>query len=250
MSCIITYNGQNFTQEDFLEYLKTQIPTSNIIKPGVAELFESNPELANAVYSALGFGTQPQIPSQQKQQAQQQYSQYLDTIFPDSKVKDIVYHGTTAQFDKFNTRPDKTSGSRYTNEAAFFTTDIELANKYGKDIGGKTIYSLVNLTNPKTYRKKGEGLDLSKPRSFTEEVRTKLQQEGFDGAVNTRYDGEYAVFEPEQIHILGGKQDIEGFKNWVDNFQKVSSNSSQQVQQDFNTPTDVDSFAEEAFKCK
>ena len=28
MSCIITYNGQNFTQEDFLEYLKTQIPSS------------------------------------------------------------------------------------------------------------------------------------------------------------------------------------------------------------------------------
>ena len=28
MSCIITYNGQNFTQEDFLDYLKSQIPTS------------------------------------------------------------------------------------------------------------------------------------------------------------------------------------------------------------------------------
>ena len=28
MSCIITYNGQNFTQEDFLEYLKSQIPTT------------------------------------------------------------------------------------------------------------------------------------------------------------------------------------------------------------------------------
>jgi hypothetical protein len=26
----------------------------------------------------------------------------------------------------------------------------------------------------------------------------------------------YAVFEPEQIHILGSKQDIEGFSNWVE----------------------------------
>ena len=32
--------------------------------------------------------------SQQKQQALQLYSQYLKTIFPDSQVKDIVYHGT------------------------------------------------------------------------------------------------------------------------------------------------------------
>ena len=28
MSCIITYNGQNFTQEDFLDYLKSQIPST------------------------------------------------------------------------------------------------------------------------------------------------------------------------------------------------------------------------------
>ena len=42
MSCIITYNGQNFTQEDFLEYLKSQIATSNIKKPGVEEIFQEN----------------------------------------------------------------------------------------------------------------------------------------------------------------------------------------------------------------
>jgi hypothetical protein len=36
------------------------------------------------------------ITPQQKATAQQLYSQYLDTIFPDSKVKDIVYHGTTS----------------------------------------------------------------------------------------------------------------------------------------------------------
>ena len=32
MSCIITYNGQNFTQEDFLDYLKSQIPVSQSTK--------------------------------------------------------------------------------------------------------------------------------------------------------------------------------------------------------------------------
>ena len=43
------------------------------IRDGVSELFESNPELVN-------IGTP------------QQYSQYLDSIFPGSKVKDILYH--------------------------------------------------------------------------------------------------------------------------------------------------------------
>ena len=40
------------------------------IKPGVSEFFESNPELAS-----IG--------------STEQYSQYLDTIFPDSKVEEI-----------------------------------------------------------------------------------------------------------------------------------------------------------------
>jgi len=39
-----------------------------------------------------------QITPQQKATAQQLYSQYLDTIFPDSKVKDIVYHATFKNF--------------------------------------------------------------------------------------------------------------------------------------------------------
>ena len=55
---------------------KGNVPESEYtpqIKPGVEELFESNPELAS-------IGTA------------EQYSQYLDSVFPDSKVKDIVYH--------------------------------------------------------------------------------------------------------------------------------------------------------------
>jgi predicted NAD-dependent protein-ADP-ribosyltransferase YbiA (DUF1768 family) len=54
------------------------------------------PEVVMTVRDMLkeeGFSTQPQITPQQKQQAQQQYSQYLDSVFPDSKVKDIVYRG-------------------------------------------------------------------------------------------------------------------------------------------------------------
>ena len=43
------------------------------IKPGVQELFDINPELASV-------GTP------------EQYSAYLDSIFPESRIKDIVYH--------------------------------------------------------------------------------------------------------------------------------------------------------------
>ena len=56
--------------------------SNNIPKEGVPELFGSSPELAN-------IGTQ------------EQYSEYLDAIFPDSKVKDIKQHVTESNFEFF-----------------------------------------------------------------------------------------------------------------------------------------------------
>jgi hypothetical protein len=53
---------------------ETTIVEQPVIKKGVEELFNSNPELST-------IGTQ------------EQYSQYLDTVFPNSKIKDIVYKG-------------------------------------------------------------------------------------------------------------------------------------------------------------
>ena len=70
------------------------------VKEGVEDLFESNPELAN-------IGTQTQ------------YSQYLDTIFPDSKVKDIVYH--------FSKDSNKQSFKEWVDTAKFGNT---LQNTY------------------------------------------------------------------------------------------------------------------------
>ena len=71
-NCYIVYKGKNYTQEDFLDFLKTQIPVSQSTKQGVDEVFKENPELAS-------IGTE------------QQYSQYLETIIPGGE---LAYHGT------------------------------------------------------------------------------------------------------------------------------------------------------------
>jgi hypothetical protein len=75
------------------------------IKPGVQELFEINPELASV-------GTP------------EQYSAYLDSIFPQSKVKDVVYHGTNKKFDKF----DKRFTQSLENLIFFFKNKINAKN--------------------------------------------------------------------------------------------------------------------------
>lgn len=158
----------------------------NIIKPGVAELFDSNPELAN-------IGTQ------------EQYSQYLDTIFPNSKVKDIVYHGSySSNIEKF----DKsfigvTSGN---DEGTFhFTVDKSIASD--KYVG----YGRKGAKDGKVY---SAVLNIKQPNDT---------QPNYDGSLMYGEDKELYVYEPEQIHILGGKQDIEGFKKFVDGKNNVQS---------------------------
>jgi len=67
-----------FGKEDDADYS----PSFDSVKPGVEGLFNDNPELSS-------IGTK------------EEYSQYLNSIFPDSKVKDIVYHSSKNKFDNF-----------------------------------------------------------------------------------------------------------------------------------------------------
>jgi hypothetical protein len=99
--------------------------TQSVGKEGVTELFESTPELAN-------IGTP------------QQYSQYLDSIFPESKVKDIVYHGTHTRFNKF----DKSlSGSKtkasINGKGFFFSNSLGIAQGYRQSLEQSNIYNDV-----------------------------------------------------------------------------------------------------------
>lgn len=167
------------------------------VKEGVDFVFEQNPEL-----SEIGN--------------QQQYSKYLDTIFPDSKVRDIVYHGTGEVFETFN------------KKRTYFAKELEYAKSFpdwqtkGKKENKRIINAIVNIQNLRNVNKYIDNagieptdrniLSFSNSANFEKQSR----EEGFDGLeVSVKNMDEIVVFEPEQIHILGGKQDIENFKKFV-----------------------------------
>jgi predicted NAD-dependent protein-ADP-ribosyltransferase YbiA (DUF1768 family)/alkylated DNA repair dioxygenase AlkB len=151
------------------------------VKPGVSELFESNTELAS-------IGTP------------QQYSAYLDTIFPDSKVKDIVYHQGKEDFEKFDLSKSTESPVIY---FSYYkpTTSI---------FGDKTKSLILNFKNPFIEK------DSLQYDSLEQTYKDKFVEEGYDAIITPNEIG--VAFEPEQIHILGNKQDIEGFKEFVKKF--------------------------------
>jgi hypothetical protein len=233
------------------EYTKLMTQPTTSIKPGVQELFDSNPELADEVYEALGFFKSKQqktetpeefekrtgrrmkmweymknmapddteITDKQHQQALQQYSAYLDSIFPDSKVKEILYHMTSDSGKKgieekgrflkpgevgYQKSDYVTTGGIYFTDNNFYDEETKM---YGSPISGAFgsafISAILNIKNPL--------IDLTK--SFGD--ISKVDLKGHDGFVGTNESKEIGVLEPDQIHILGSKQDIEGFKKFV-----------------------------------
>jgi hypothetical protein len=103
---------------------------------------------------------------------------------------------------------------------ASFTTDFKTANEYtkrneaGKDY--RVVSTILNINNPKYV-------------DYVEASFIKEKPTEYDAYIDPTNDGlnhdEYIVFEPEQIHVIGGKNDIEGFKEFVQGkqFQKLTA---------------------------
>ena len=174
-------------KEDLSDQMGVQFQNSASIKPSVSEIFQENPEL-----SPIG--------------TEEEYSEYLDTIFPDSKVKDIVYHGTDKIFEEFSKDAEKATIS---DQGIFFAPTKNQARNSGKIIVKAVINSNPLISDNRIER-------------ISEKKKQELISQGYNGYVYSYNKiissaDDIVVFEPEQIHILGSKQDIEGFKDWKSN---------------------------------
>jgi hypothetical protein len=192
----------------------TGVSTSTI-KEGVEELFNENPELST-------IGTP------------QQYSQYLDGIFPDSKVKDIVYHGSIYDNKKFK------DSTRVTGH--YFSTTpkeaLQHAQRQLPNPDDAVLYNiLLNIKNPKVITKPIDYEDLDTEAKIYKDdtvfgtdydslIAEKVEEYNttYKTPESTWLEKQIVVFEPEQIHILGNKQDIEGFKEFVNKQPKPKVN--------------------------
>ena len=160
---------------------------------GLDYIFEQNPELAN-------IGTH------------EQYSMYIDRIFPNSEVKQIVYHGTgsTTKLESLTPRDgrvyfsDDLTASRY----ADWDATNRLLNAPEEEANPQLVAAVINLQNPTVL----DGVD------YTE---TESNKEG-DGIIGLNIkdplgglETQYVVRESSQIHVLGSAQDIASFKEFM-----------------------------------
>ena len=167
---------------------KSTQPASEV-KPGVSELFEANPELSS-------IGTK------------QQYSEYLDTVFPESIVKDIVYRG----------------GEGVISEEQYYTSQKNYAEKYAKR-SGKIVSVILNLSNP-VIADRGIHRNWVKDEITDKGIIGKDYLGSTSDAIIDQMNGEkpfsakgefdvYVIKNENQKHTLGTKQDTQGFKDFV-----------------------------------
>jgi len=213
-------NFENFTSE------KKELPK---IKDGVDFVYEQNPELTE-------IGTK------------EQYSKYLETIFPESKVKDIVWHGSQNKFESFDIEKYRSAGNF--GIGIYSTPDKIFADKYRRGKEGFLYGVVVNVKDPlitslrykeyyglfiftpeikmSEYIKNDsiinyEGLDRDKLKVLNEyllEYAGNRNESGLptyqEDIYSNPYIKEIVVFDNDQANILGTKKDLENFKKFVE----------------------------------
>lgn len=203
---------ENFNQKtenskfDILTDLQKELVNNIGIKKSKLDfIFKENPEIAK-------LGTK------------EQYSEYLTTIFPKSKVKKILYHRGPQKIEAF----DK-SKTKELNWNRFYFSPFDTWS-YGQHIT-MVILNIENLAKPmnknfmddinKEHPEYNEGK--SKWFSLSGQIYKNADKYGYDWVVayEEKVDHEYSVSSPEQIHILGSKKDLKQFKQRVEENQKT-----------------------------
>jgi hypothetical protein len=123
----------------------------------------------------------------------EQYTEYLNTIFPNSKVKDIVYRGDRFKYD----------APKDLKIGIYFTLNKRYAQQYSDNITS----ALVDINEP---------LYISEnPQYYWNRIIDKTDRlSNYDSIIYNK--GEEIVISSQQVHILGSKEDIEKFKKYTE----------------------------------
>ena len=170
------------------------------LKDGVSEVFDENSELSD-------IGTK------------EEYSEYLDKVFPNSKYSSIVYRGSKTQ--KLNKdinyfTKDKTYASDRGNPKAYILNVQNPLNleKYNKALGSDT-FQIGEVHIKDEYEVQGELL-YSKDEKLGDEFYNEFdnsdaiigKEAGFKNVESLAVKNSSSTLE------LGSKKDIESFKRW------------------------------------
>lgn len=183
---------RKFIANTITKYLNEQHILKENDFSSIENVFQQNPELAQ-----LG--------------SEEQYNKYINSIFPNSKFKHIVYRGDNIKFDL------------PTNNkiGVYFTANKQTAHRYGPRI----TTAIIDARNPYQIN---DSPDYHWKR--INDSSGRLYE--YDSILYK--NGDEIIVSAEQTHILGSKQDIEGFKRFLNSSitESLTENSTELVKRE------------------
>lgn len=180
-----------------------------------AQVGDWNNKLTTSFVSPIGkiFDMMPELSSIG---TLEQYSRYLESIYPKSLVQGILFHSTVFA-DKFPAFEKFRRGL-----GIYFSSTSEYAKQLKNADGKRIVYALADIRKPFETNKpildtplefyEGDGSKTFSPREL-------LNSKKYDSVVGIdagQTDGNtIVVFNEDNVHILGSQKDLDGFKKYV-----------------------------------
>jgi len=164
-----------------------------------------------------------------------QYTEYLNTIFPNSKLKNIAFHfgnvGKEGRFSKdfFG----KGEGTNSSGNGFYFADSFDTIMNYS---GLGINYSYENSTMRNMISSAISDnklvlaiLDIKNP-GHSQKINSKKNDAILNIEPKSKM-GEYVVFEPDQIHVMGSNKDIREFSDYVKQNSSVDNRNDISIEQ-------------------
>ena len=178
------------------------------------------------------------------------YLDFLDNIYPNSKLNAIFYHGGPKGITKFKTAKELGSTNKGINSATkdygiYLADDKSLAQYYAgtHKKANRHLYNVrVNVQNPMRYETNNWYMDKFnttgdlrfRPGEITQKWYDKLNLKNYDGIYHTKSknafdNGELVMFDGNNIHIMGTPEESQMFRKWKQNPQYSSKPLQEEI---------------------
>lgn len=199
-----------------------------------AKIHRINKELTKGIKENSIIESYNRIPANKDIGTVYDYLDFLDNIFPKSKMNDVYYHGGPKGITQFESaknlgRTNKGINSGTKDYGIYFADDKEIAKYYASTHpkSNRELYTVklnmnrpvkINTTNWYLDKFKGTEDFAFDPGSITQKWYDKLNLKQYNSIYHTGKnpfsDGEIVMFNPEDIHIMGTPQESVMFREY------------------------------------
>ena len=178
------------------------------------------------------------------------YLDFLDNIYPNSKLNATFYHGGPKGIQKFKSAKQLGKTNKGINSATkdygiYLADDKSLAQYYAETNkkANRHLYNVrVNVQNPMRYETNNWYMDKMsttgdlrfRPGEITQKWYDKLSLKDYDGIYHTKSknaldNGELVMLDGDNIHIMGTPEESQMFRNWKQNPQYSSKPLQEEI---------------------